>query len=70
MRESSAALLNARQVADRLNVSIAWVLAHAEGKRKPVLPSVKLGRSVRFLPTDIEAFIEHCRRAMEKGIPI
>ena len=63
-------LLNAREVASRLNVSIAWVLAHANGKRLPLIPSVKLGRSVRFRERDIEAFIERSVRAMEAGVPI
>jgi predicted DNA-binding transcriptional regulator AlpA len=70
MNKPTAALLNARQVAEHLNVSIAWVLAHAEGRRKPVLPSLKLGRSVRFRESDIEAFLRKCERAMALGIPI
>jgi predicted DNA-binding transcriptional regulator AlpA len=63
-------LLNAREVAAMLNVSVGWVMAHAEGRYKPVLPSLKLGKAVRFLPMDIDTFIERCRRAMAKGIPI
>lgn len=63
-------LLTAREVATRLSVSIAWVLAHANGKRLPVLPSVKLGRSVRFRERDIEVFIERAMRAMAAGAPI
>jgi predicted DNA-binding transcriptional regulator AlpA len=63
-------LLNARQVAEQLNLSIAWVLAHAEGRRLPVLPSLKLGKAVRFRSTDIEDFLERCRRAMAQGRPI
>ena len=70
MSEQNGALLNARQVAERLNVSIAWVLAHAEGKHKPVLPSLKLGRAVRFRSSDIDAFLDRCRRAMAQGRPI
>ena len=63
-------LLNARQVAERLNVSIAWVLSHAEGKRLPILPSLKLGRSVRFREAEIEDFLDRCKRAMAQGVPI
>jgi excisionase family DNA binding protein len=63
-------LLNAKQVAERLNVSKAWVFQHANGARKPLLPSVKMGGAVRFREADIDTFIERCRRAMEKGVPI
>jgi excisionase family DNA binding protein len=63
-------LLTARQVAKRLQVSVGWVTSHASGKRKPVLPSFKLGKSVRFRSADVDAFLERCRRAMERGVPI
>jgi excisionase family DNA binding protein len=67
---NGSTLLKAREVAHRLNVSIPWVLAHASGKHKPVLPSLKLGKAVRFRESDIEAFLETCRRAMMAGRPI
>jgi predicted DNA-binding transcriptional regulator AlpA len=70
MTKPTAALLNARQVAEMLNVSVAWVMDHAEGRYRPVLPSLKLGKSVRFRESDIEAFLERCHRAMAKGVPI
>jgi excisionase family DNA binding protein len=63
-------LLTARQVAERFNVSVAWVLDHAEGRHKPVLPSLKLGRSVRFRAEDLEQFLETCRRRMAAGLPL
>jgi excisionase family DNA binding protein len=63
-------LLTARQVAKRLNVSVSWVLAHAAGDRKPALPSLKMGRAVRFRESDLETFLERCRRAMEHGLPL
>jgi excisionase family DNA binding protein len=63
-------LLTARQVAQRLNVSTSWVLEHARGKRKPVLPSVKMGKAVRFVPSDVDGFVEYCRRQMSAGRPI
>jgi len=63
-------LLKARQVAERLQVSIGWVLDHAGGRHKPVLPSVKMGKVVRFRTEDIDAFIEHCNRYMAAGKPI
>jgi len=67
---NNGSLLTARQVAERFNVSIAWVLAHAEGRRLPILPSLKLGKSVRFREDDLDKFLAGCRRAMAKVRPI
>jgi len=58
-------LVKAREVAQKLGVSISWVIQHASGKRKPYLPAVKMGpgRSpLRFDPSDVEQFIDECRR--------
>jgi len=58
-------LVKARDVAKKLGVSISWVVQHASGKRKPYLPAVKMGpgRSpLRFDPSDVEKFIDECRR--------
>jgi excisionase family DNA binding protein len=63
-------LLTARDVAKRLKVSVGWVFAHAEGRRRPQLPSLKLGKSVRFRNEDIEEFLERCRRQMANGRPL
>jgi len=57
-------LVKAKDVARKLGVSISWVIQHASGKRRPYLPSVKMGpgRSpLRFDPTDVEKFIDDCR---------
>jgi hypothetical protein len=70
MTTNGKQLQNARQVAERLQVSVAWVLAHAAGRRLPILPSHKMGNVVRFIPAEIDLFVEHCRRAMEQGRPI
>ena len=43
-------MLSVEEVAGLLGVSRAWVLSHANGKRRPELPSVKLGKMVRFQP--------------------
>ena len=49
-------LLTARQVSERLGVSVCWVRDHATRSR-PRLPVVRLGpRTVRFVATDIERF--------------
>jgi excisionase family DNA binding protein len=57
-------LLTPREVAEWLCVSVAWVLDHASGRRRPNLPSVKLGKVVRFRREDIEAFVKGCIRVM------
>lgn len=50
-----------KEVAAWLGVSAAWVLDHAS-RRSPRLPSVKLGKSVRFRRVDVEQFITECMR--------
>ncbi len=55
-------LLTVQEVAKMLNVSTGWVRDHATGRRKPLLPAVKLGNSkgspIRFDPEKIKEFIE------------
>jgi excisionase family DNA binding protein len=58
----SSPLLTVEEVADWLGVSATWVLAHANGTRRPDLPSVKLGKLVRFQREQIEKFIQECAR--------
>ena len=41
-------LLTVGDLARWLNISKAWIYDHAGGRRQPVLPSVKLGKSLRF----------------------
>jgi excisionase family DNA binding protein len=50
-------LLTAEEVALLLNVSTAWVYDHAD-RKQPRIPCVRLGKSVRFRPEDVRAFIE------------
>ena len=54
-------LLTAEEVAKILNVSAAWVYDHADRKR-PMVPSVRLGKAVRFRPEDIEQFVREMTR--------
>jgi excisionase family DNA binding protein len=70
MSDNNGILLTAKQVAARLQVSRAWVLDHAAGRCRPVIPSLKLGKSVRFRSEDVDAFLERCRRRMELGLPL
>lgn len=54
-------LLTPKDVAEILAVSVPWVLDHAS-RRRPILPSVKLGKAVRFRREEVEQFIQECAR--------
>jgi predicted DNA-binding transcriptional regulator AlpA len=41
-------LLTVAEVSNWLAVSPSWVRDHATGRRRPVLPCIKLGKSLRF----------------------
>ncbi len=57
----SGRLLTLREVAELLNVSIRTVYRLVAGG---VLPApVKIGRSTRFRPDDVERCVERCRGA-------
>ena len=51
------ALLTVREVAYLLSMSEAWVRHHASGFRKPSIPCVKLGSSVRFRRQAVMEFV-------------
>jgi hypothetical protein len=51
-------LLTPEDVATWLRVKPAWVRAHANGNRKPQLPSLKMGAYRRFRRQDIQKFLE------------
>lgn len=55
-------LLTVDDVRRRLNVSRGFVHDHANGRRRPLLSSIKLGKVRRFDPAAVEDFIEQCRR--------
>jgi hypothetical protein len=55
-------LLTVADICKQLGVSRAWVIEHSNGRRRPVLPSIKLGKVRRFDPTDLQSFIDDCRR--------
>ncbi len=52
-------LVNAATLADYLGVSTGTVLDWWEAG---TLPGFKLGRAVRFRPSEVEAWLEDCRR--------
>ena len=56
-------LLDVLEVARMLNMSEAWVRQHSNGLRRPSIPSIKFGKSVRFRRESILAFIESMERA-------
>jgi hypothetical protein len=59
----SATLLTPEDVAGILHVSPAWVRDHAT-RKQPRLPSLKVGKLLRFCPEEIEHWIQ----AQSKGI--
>jgi len=51
-------LLNTAQVAEMLQLSPYFVVAHSTGRRKPTIPFVKLShRTLRFRLSDVKEFI-------------
>lgn len=50
--------MNVQEVARWLNVPVSWVYENSE---KGALPSYKVGRYRRFVPSEIEHFIESSR---------
>jgi predicted DNA-binding transcriptional regulator AlpA len=55
-------LLKPSQVAERLQVSAAWVRDHSSRKH-PRLPVVRIGGLLRYHPDDVEKWIEEQRAA-------
>jgi excisionase family DNA binding protein len=53
-------LLTNVEVAAWLGVTKAWVDAHANGNRSPILPSVKIGKPRRFKESDVREFLTQC----------
>jgi len=53
-------LLTPSQVADRLQVSVAWVRDHSTRKH-PRLPVVRVGGLLRYDPADIDRWLQELR---------
>jgi predicted DNA-binding transcriptional regulator AlpA len=51
-------LLTAAQVAAWFHVSRGWVFDHASGRRRPKLPSIKLGKALRFREEEVNRWLE------------
>ena len=58
-------LLDVRQVARLLNQSEGWVRDHAGGHKRPYIASIKNGKSLRFRPEDIRAYVEQHLRPVD-----
>lgn len=56
-------LMTVSEVARMLSMSSAWIRQHSSGLRQPTIPSLKMGKSVRFRLSSVEAFIETMERA-------
>jgi len=55
-------LLTVSEVAQLLSMSEAWVRQHSNGMRRPAIPSVKLGKSVRYRRAAVLDFITSMER--------
>jgi excisionase family DNA binding protein len=56
-RNMRSPLLTVRQVSEWLNVSPSWVRDHATNRRRPALPSLKLGKTLRFREDQVAEWI-------------
>ncbi len=56
-KNARSPLLTVRQVSEWLNVSPSWVRDHATNRRRPALPSLKLGKSLRFREDQVAKWI-------------
>lgn len=57
-------LLTPKELAEQLCVSQAWIRDHVSGRRKPLLPYVRLGDKrgqIRFRPSQIDTFCKYIR---------
>ena len=64
----AGSLLNSKQAAEFLGVSIYYVLEHTRGKREPILRSFKIGRnSRRFRLSDLEAWVDGLAKQAAKS---
>ena len=55
-------LLTVAEVSNWLAVSPSWVRDHATGRRRPAMPHIKLGKSLRFDETRVAEWLDALRR--------
>jgi predicted DNA-binding transcriptional regulator AlpA len=56
--EHQGQILTAPEVAKMPRVSPQWVYGHANGNRKPHLPSKKFGGARQFVLSEVKVFVE------------
>jgi excisionase family DNA binding protein len=61
-KEDPDRLMTVGEVARQLAMSTAWVRQHSNGMRRPEIPSVKLGKSVRFRRQRVMEFVRSQER--------
>jgi excisionase family DNA binding protein len=49
--------LTAQEIAESLRVHVSWVYDHLK-RRRPTIPSLRLGGAVRFDPDDVQAWLD------------
>lgn len=49
-------LLTPKQVADQLQVSVAWVRDHST-RKQPKLPAIKIGGLLRYCQSDVDKWV-------------
>ena len=54
-----------REVGARLGMSASWVKDHSNGRRRPRLPAIRVGGVWRYIPEDIERWIESLKQQSE-----
>lgn len=57
--------LSAKEVAQQLQVSEAWVTTHARGAARPELKGMKIGKLWRFEQEDVDQLKRECRQFAE-----
>jgi excisionase family DNA binding protein len=60
-RENDDDILTPQEVAEWLKVSKFWIRDHCT-RAKPLIPHRKFGKKVRFVRSEVRAFIESQRR--------
>jgi excisionase family DNA binding protein len=60
-------LLTVREVAEWLCISETWVREHATGRRRPSLPSIRLGKSLRFDEAAVAQWLRDMAKFSEAG---
>jgi excisionase family DNA binding protein len=55
-------MMTVEDVAKMMQMSTAWVRQHSSGLRQPTIPSIKMGKAVRFRRQDVLAFIDSMAR--------